>query len=233
MVAQRLREREGEGARGTQSGELKVILLGDSAVGKSKLVERFLLQEYKPQQMSTFALTLFRHTYRREPGGEEVGVNIWDTAGQERFESVHPSYFHRADAAILVFDVTRKVTYKSLRRWLGELREYSPGTPAIVVANKIDVDRRVASKEFDFPKRNNLPCFFTSAADGTNAVRIFHDAFERALHFRSSPAAHEGDVVREVMDILDEVCHPPPCGPFPSLLDHSSGAERRLQAEAG
>lgn len=61
----------------------------------------------------------------------------------QRFESLHPSYFHRAHAAILAFDITRKVTYKSLERWYSELRTYCPHCPAICIANKIDVDYRV------------------------------------------------------------------------------------------
>ena len=70
-----LADAEGENA-------LKIILLGDSAVGKSKLVERFLMQEYQPRMLSTYALTLFRHN--ATINGEEVKVDFWDTAGQER-----------------------------------------------------------------------------------------------------------------------------------------------------
>merc|ERR1711988_207299 len=76
---------------------IKVILLGDSAVGKSKLVERFLMGGYQPQQLSTYALTLFRHeAVVQGPDGEStpVDVDFWDTAGQERFNSMHPSYYH-------------------------------------------------------------------------------------------------------------------------------------------
>ena len=70
-------------------GALKIILLGDSAVGKSKLVERFLMQDYQPRMLSTYALTLFRHN--AELNGETVKVDFWDTAGQERFNSMHPA----------------------------------------------------------------------------------------------------------------------------------------------
>jgi hypothetical protein len=87
---------------------LKLILLGDSAVGKSKLVERFLMDGYKPHQLSTYALTLFRHTHRA-PDGTDIPIDIWDTAGQERFNNLHPSYYYKAHACIMVFDVTRKV----------------------------------------------------------------------------------------------------------------------------
>jgi Rab-like protein 2 len=97
--------------------DLKIILLGDSAVGKSKLVERFLMDEYSPRQLSTYALTLFRKTVTLENSGEVKTVDFWDTAGQESFNRMHPSYYYRAHCCILVFDVTRKVTYQHLADW--------------------------------------------------------------------------------------------------------------------
>ena len=70
-------------------------------------------------------------------------TDFWDTAGQERFSSMHPSYYYRAHACVLVFDVTRKATYKNLSEWYGELRQYCEGIPCLLVANKIDVDYNV------------------------------------------------------------------------------------------
>jgi Rab-like protein 2 len=100
--------------------DIKIILLGDSAVGKSKLMERFLLNDYVPHQSSTYALTLYRYTYSDEQN-KKVEVDFWDTAGQERFQSMHPSYYHGAHCCILVFDITRKITYKNLETWYNEL----------------------------------------------------------------------------------------------------------------
>ena len=121
----------------TSAGEsaVKVILLGDSAVGKSKLVERFLLDGYAPQQLSTYALTLYR--YRTKVEDKNVLIDFWDTAGQERFNTMHRSYYHQASACILVFDSTRKVTYKNLPTWYTELRQYRPHIPALLAANKV------------------------------------------------------------------------------------------------
>lgn len=137
--------------------DLKVILLGDSAVGKSKLVERFLMDDFNPRQLSTYALTLFRHNATVD--GERVAVDFWDTAGQERFHKMHPSYYFRANACILVFDVTRKDTYGHLKDWLKELREYCPHIPVICIANKVDINYKVTSKTFKFPKKHGMPFF--------------------------------------------------------------------------
>ena len=128
--------------------------------------------------------------------------DFWDTAGQEAFNRMHPSYYYRAHCCILVFDVTRKVTYQHLSDWYKELREHCENIPCVLVANKIDVDynvcwrlscpyllisplyhpcitlinfltlNQVTRKEFKFAAKHKLPFFFVSAADGTNIVKV-------------------------------------------------------------
>lgn len=218
--------------------------MGDSAVGKSKLVERFLMDNYHPRQRSTYALTLYRHEEEveedipleegesgsgggeREGGGgggggggsggsggegggegrrkrkRRVAVDFWDTAGQERFASMHSSYYYRADACVLVFDVTRKVTYTNLVAWYKELRQFCPNIPCICIANKIDVDYAVTSKAFAFPEKHGLPFFFVSAADGTNVVAIFQEAVRLAWAYKTRG---DKDFLSEVLELIDDV----------------------------
>ena len=66
-------------------------------------------------------------------------VDIWDTAGQESFNDLHPTYYFGAHVCIMVFDVTRKVTYQNMRKWYGEMRNQCPHIPCICIANKIDM----------------------------------------------------------------------------------------------
>lgn len=179
--------------------DVKIILLGDSAVGKSKLVERFLMDEYNPRQLSTYALTLFRKEVKlEEDDGLTTVVDFWDTAGQESFNRMHPSYYYRAHCCILVFDVTRKMTYQHLSDWYKELRDYCENIPCILVANKIDVDYNVTRKEFKFATKHNLPFFFVSAADGTNVVKVFQSAILEAKRYKTSG----GDMLSEVLSLL-------------------------------
>ena len=180
---------------------VKLILLGDSAVGKSKLVERFLMQRYVPVQMSTYALTLYRYDFISEDN-EEVDVDIWDTAGQERFATVHPSYYHEAHACILVFDSTRKATYKNLEKWLAEMRNYREHIPCIVACNKIDVDPTVTSKRFAFATKYNFPLHYVSAADGTNVVQLFESAISTAAAYKKNPA--KDDYMAQIIDMLKD-----------------------------
>ncbi|XP_054891586.1 RAB, member of RAS oncogene family-like 2 [Poeciliopsis prolifica] len=176
--------------------QVKIICLGDSAVGKSKLMERFLMDEFRPQQLSTYALTLYKHT--ANVGNKTVTVDFWDTAGQERFLSMHPSYYHKAHACIMVFDVQRKVTYKNLANWYKELREYRPEIPCCVVANKIDADLKVTQRSFSFAKKQGLPFYFVSAADGTNVVKMFREMINRAVDYKKNPSDFMDEVLEEL-----------------------------------
>eukprot|EP00930_Biecheleria_cincta_P056473 TRINITY_DN4258_c0_g1_i1.p1 TRINITY_DN4258_c0_g1~~TRINITY_DN4258_c0_g1_i1.p1 ORF type:complete len:248 (-),score=53.88 TRINITY_DN4258_c0_g1_i1:123-794(-) len=180
-----------------KTADIKIIMLGDSAVGKSKLMERFLLEDYNPRSLSTYALTLFRHNY--QDGDREVSVDFWDTAGQEQFNKLHSSYYYQANACILGFDVTRKVTYKNLQTWYNELRHYCPDIPVICVANKIDAEPSMAKKKFNFAVENNLPFYFVSAAEGTNVVRVFTEAIKLAIKNKEEPP---DEVMAEIMNLL-------------------------------
>ncbi|CAG2055020.1 unnamed protein product, partial [Timema podura] len=167
-----------------------------------RLIERFLLDGYKPQQLSTFALNLFRYntvvdgdavvvvligpniesTYQQIPRKFDSDgfwvdgiIDLWDTAGQELFNSLHPSYYHQAHACILVFDATRKVTYKNLTTWYEELRRYREHIPVFCAANKIDENMDVTKKSFGFSDKYDVPIYFVSASDGTNVVKVINN----------------------------------------------------------
>ena len=176
--------------------DVKVVLLGDSAVGKTKLVERFLLKEYNPVNNSTYALTLYEH--RENIAGKDILVSLWDTAGQERFESIHPSFFYRANAAILVFDATRKETYQHLDEWHKQLIDQRGKIPVIVVVNKIDLAPGMAKKTFKWPQEHGYPVYFTSAAKGANVVRAFQEAIKLAWTQKNNP----DDVMGVVCELL-------------------------------
>merc|ERR1712070_33747 len=198
-------------ADGPKSNEnaVKVILLGDSAVGKSKLVERFLMDGYQPQQLSTYALTLFRHEMDLPVGPSnepvKIAIDFWDTAGQERFNSMHPSYYYKAHACILVFDIQRKTTYKNLSQWYTELRQHCPNIPTVVCANKIDINKEVTKKAFNFPTKHDLALFFASAADGTNVVKMFEKAIELGYRYKNRDGSGDpDDFMTDVMDLLEE-----------------------------
>ncbi|KAH0785414.1 Ras family protein [Histomonas meleagridis] len=176
--------------------DLKLVLLGDSAVGKTKLVERFLLKEYNPVNNSTYALTLYEH--HENLGGKDILVSIWDTAGQERFESIHPAFFYGAHAAILVFDATRKETYQHLEEWNQQLVSQRNQIPVIVVANKMDLNPSITRKQFKWPAAHKYPLYYTSAAKGANVV----PAFQEAIHLGWTHKNNPDDVMGVICELL-------------------------------
>ena len=103
----------------------------------------------------------------------EITIHIWDTAGQDLFNSIHPTYFFEAHAALFVFDTTRKITYKNINNWYNEFRTHCPSTPCMLVGNKIDLEKRSVERKYTLADKMNCPFNLVSAADGTNVVRVF------------------------------------------------------------
>ncbi|KAA6395953.1 MAG: putative Rabl2a protein [Streblomastix strix] len=179
---------------------VKIIILGDSAVGKTKLLERFLLDKYHKQQLSTYALTIFPFE-ATVPGMGTFPVRFWDTAGQDIFENIHPSYYFGVHAAILCFDVTRKLTYTNMKKWWDELQAHSPNVPAICVANKIDADPKSTTREYGFAKRLQLPLYYVSASTGVNVVKMFTDAINLGRNSKLHP---QDPFMDELMKLIRE-----------------------------
>ncbi|XP_025714443.1 rab-like protein 2B isoform X3 [Callorhinus ursinus] len=181
-----------------------VISLGDFPT--SVLMERFLMDGLYPSRFAVFCvpvvlppscqLNLTVHPFI--PVVQGGGIDFWDTAGQERFQSMHASYYHKAHACIMVFDVQRKVTYKNLSTWYTELREFRPEIPCIVVANKIDADIKMTQKSFNFARKFSLPLYFVSAADGTNVVKLFNDAIRLAVSYKHNSRDFMDEVLQEL-----------------------------------
>ena len=162
----------------------------------------------QPQQLSTYALTLFNHETMID--GVKVTIDFWDTAGQERFEKIHPSYYHGANACLLVFDTSRKVSYQNLGKWFNEMQQYLGGgpdtqgarIPTTVVGNKVDINPKVTEKSFGFPAKHGLPPVeFVSASDGTNVVKVFEMAIREALNNKENPTDEfEAEVYKLIND---------------------------------
>ncbi|KAI4356316.1 hypothetical protein L6164_000347 [Bauhinia variegata] len=97
----------------------KIVLIGDSAVGKSNLLSRFARNEFDANTKATIGVEF--QTQVVEIDGKEVKAQIWDTAGQERFRAVTSAYYRGAVGALVVYDISRRSTFESIKRWLEEL----------------------------------------------------------------------------------------------------------------
>ncbi|KAG4125998.1 hypothetical protein ERO13_D10G130800v2 [Gossypium hirsutum] len=145
----------------------KIVIIGDSAVGKSNLLSRYARNEFSPHSKATIGVEF--QTQTMEINGKEVKAQIWDTAGQERFRAVTSAYYRGAAGALIVYDISRRTTFDSVGRWLDELKTHSDTTVArILVGNKCDLEtiRDVSVEE-------GLFFMETSALDSTNVNKAF------------------------------------------------------------
>ncbi|MHA1818951.1 MAG: Rab family GTPase [Promethearchaeota archaeon] len=127
--------------------KMKVILAGDSAVGKTTLVTQFVENKFVNDFKSTIGVNLMRKEIKFDKWNTKVILAIYDAAGQHIFRNVRKTYFLNASAGFIVFDVTRPETFKNVEKWYVEAKSASPGVLLVLVGNKIDLKNRVVSKE--------------------------------------------------------------------------------------
>ncbi|KPI93255.1 Ras-related protein Rab-7a [Papilio machaon] len=166
---------------------LKVIILGDSGVGKTSLMNQFVNKKFSNQYKATIGADFL--TKEVIVDDRIVTMQIWDTAGQERFQSLGMAFFRGADCCVLVFDVTAPNTFKSLESWRDEfLIQASPrdpdNFPFVILGNKVDLENRgVSAKRAQqwCQSKNDLPYFETSAKEAVNVELAFQTIARNAL----------------------------------------------------
>lgn len=157
---------------------IKLVLLGEAAVGKSSIVLRFVSNDFSENKEPTIGAAFL--TQRVNIGDQTVKFEIWDTAGQERFASLAPMYYRNAQAALVVYDVTKPQSFIKARHWVKELHEQaSKGIIIALVGNKLDMvetggERKVAKEEAEkLAEEEGLLFFETSAKTGENVNEVF------------------------------------------------------------
>ncbi|CAF4782324.1 ras-related protein Rab-7a [Pieris napi] len=166
---------------------LKVIILGDSGVGKTSLMNQFVNKKFSNQYKATIGADFL--TKEVIVDDRIVTMQIWDTAGQERFQSLGVAFYRGADCCVLVFDVTAPNTFKSLESWRDEfLIQASPRDPDhfpfVILGNKVDLDNRAVSAKRAqqwCQSKNDIPYFETSAKEAVNVELAFQTIARNAL----------------------------------------------------
>eukprot|EP01023_Acetabularia_acetabulum_P037403 TRINITY_DN35452_c0_g1_i1.p2 TRINITY_DN35452_c0_g1~~TRINITY_DN35452_c0_g1_i1.p2 ORF type:complete len:205 (+),score=42.53 TRINITY_DN35452_c0_g1_i1:213-827(+) len=163
----------------------KILLVGDSGVGKSAILLRFANDKFEEQMASTIGVD-FKLKYM-EVNGKRIKLTIWDTAGQERFRTLTSSYYRGAQGIIFVYDVCNKDSFSNLGNlWLREVNQYStvPDAVKLAVGNKIDLEesRQVSKKEGQIFSRSN-GCLFveTSAKTNVAVAQAFEELIQKIL----------------------------------------------------
>ncbi|KAI9338926.1 small GTPase superfamily [Zopfochytrium polystomum] len=168
---------------------LKVIILGDSGVGKTSLMNQYVNKKFSNQYKATIGADFLTKEVNVED--RAVTMQIWDTAGQERFQSLGVAFYRGADCCVLVFDVNNLKSFETLDSWRDEfLLQASPRDPEnfpfVVLGNKIDLEdsrRQVSQKRALLwcQQKGNIPYFETSAKEAINVDPAFQTIAKDAL----------------------------------------------------
>jgi len=185
---------------------LKVLIIGESGVGKSSLLLRFVDDTFDPEQPATIGVDFKVTTLSVD--GNKVKLAIWDTAGQERFRTLTPSYYRGAQGVIFVYDVSNRSSYDRLQHWLTELETYSTKSDVVkmLVANKIDREKREVGREegLKFARKHCMLFIEASAKTRESVQCAFEELVEKVIQtpglwesdqtgFRVSKADGQGD----------------------------------------
>lgn len=178
----------------TRRYRYKVVLLGDSQVGKTSLIRRFVDRSFHEDYQKTLGAVISKHTEpMTTPEGEvvEVSLIIWDIMGQKGLRDLlREAYLNEARGALAVFDVTRRETLEGLQEWIDGTRAHDAKIPVMVLGNKNDlVDRRAVTEEEarSFCLSQGLQYLPTSAKTGFNVEEAFHRLTKEILKLYAGP----------------------------------------------
>lgn len=158
----------------------KIVLVGDSGVGKSNLLTRFTKNEFNFKSATTIGVEFSTRTV--EVKNKKIKAQVWDTAGQERFRAITNAFYRGAVGALLVYDITKHESYMNVEKWLKELREHGDSKMVhMLVGNKSDLKhlRAVPTEEAaSFAEKNNLSFIEASALDSSNVDTAFENVLK-------------------------------------------------------
>ncbi|KAM5541637.1 hypothetical protein V8D89_004827 [Ganoderma adspersum] len=164
---------------------VKLLLIGNSSVGKSSLLLRFSDEQWLPEDESSATIGVDFRVHKMDVKGKKVKLSIWDTAGQERFRTITSSYYRGAQGIILVYDVANRESFDALPKWFAELETYvSSAVVKIIVGNKVDKEysRQVPVSEGQtFATRMNALFVEASAKTAVGVQEAFRDVVERII----------------------------------------------------
>ena len=156
--------------------KIKIIVVGDSGVGKTNLINRFASDKFDTNSKSTIGVEFVYKTLKINK--EIIKVEVWDTAGQERYRSITSSYYKGANGAIIVYDITDEDSFKNVESWMNEvIKKGKQNMQFLLVGNKKDlINDRVVSEQkgIDKAKELNINLFEASALEKNNVNEAFN-----------------------------------------------------------
>jgi Ras-related protein Rab-11A len=156
--------------------KLKIVVVGDSGVGKTNLIKRFITNEFSENFKATIGVEFMSKTYKINK--HLFKIEIWDTAGQERYKSITTAYYKGAKGAMIIYDVTNQNSFNNVDKWFNEIKDKaSKNINLIMIGNKTDLDdKKVVSSEDSLDKAKNfdIPVMETSALNASNVKEAFY-----------------------------------------------------------
>ena len=165
-----------------QNRPLKILIIGDSNVGKTSILLQYTSNFFQETHIATIGVEFKLKEIMLD--NIEYKLNIWDTAGQERFKAITKSFFKAADGIVFVYDVTNKPSFVNIKNWIKDAESKANDFKIIIVGNKIDLNdsREVSFEEGkNLAKKKNCPFFESSAKDKINIDEIFITLLEEIL----------------------------------------------------
>ena len=173
--------------------ELKILLIGDSSVGKTSILLKYIDDKFSDNYMSTIGVE-----YKIKSltiNGKKVMLRIWDTSGQERFLSITKNFYRNANGVIFVFDITNETSFYNIKLWLNDLENCEGKITKILVGNKVDLEenRKVGKEKIKkYIEKKEMKYFEVSAKEGINIDLIFKELAE--LIFLEQPEINEDKI---------------------------------------
>ncbi|EIE91915.1 hypothetical protein G6F46_001170 [Rhizopus delemar] len=150
----------------------KLVLVGDGGTGKTTFVKRHLTGEFEKRYVATLGVEV--HPLQFHTNFGQIIFNTWDTAGQEKFGGLRDGYYIGGQCAIIMFDVTSRITYKNVPNWHRDLVRVCENIPIVLCGNKVDIkERKVKAKTITFHRKKNLQYYDISAKSNYNFEKPF------------------------------------------------------------
>ena len=165
----------------------KLLLLGDSSVGKTSILLKYISNKFDESSISTVGVDYMDKII--DYNKFKIKLQIWDTSGEEKFRTITKNFYRNADGLLVVFDLTKKESYDHIRIWINEAKENNDKLKTILIGNKLDLkDERIVAIDVakQFAEKNNLKYIETSAKDGTNINESFQAIIDLLFDGKSS-----------------------------------------------
>lgn len=191
--------------RGSANGDIdnlfKVLLVGDSSVGKSAIMMRFTDDNFFDGHVSTIGADF--KTKKVTVSGKKIALQLWDTAGQERFRTMTNAYYRGAHGLFIVYDITNRESFEHVKSWLEEVRRCTDSSVSVMLlGNKSDLNekRSVSLHEvYAFTKKHNLSYLETSARDATNIGKAFLNLTKQIMRISCNKNFDKEELTESIM----------------------------------